>query len=1182
MQPNDPFLQLETVWQFPFIGGGEEELPTQIRFVPGSETSEIVAMQERGKFRYYASPDVGPMDFLQFLDVTVDVMWQAIGGFQFDPSWPENRFIYFRYRGSPLDTPWPNKVIDTSQRLVWISESGIIPVLDNNEQYCPVGQSHMTETYEMMDRFEVDENWNVVSRANIYKGACSGQMGHARQTLDFFPDGSMVFVQGDHAMNGVFYDEGSQDNDACFNSDLGYPQGMFRSQRMEFDDGKAIIIEPEVYRTAMAPITRDQYQIAGKGFRQPFRIDASKTENKVYIADVGDGDGERIFVLEKGVFYNAGWPCIEGWYPDFMEEGRKVWLRQMMQQFPDANYDVCEPVYAVRDGVPGGDPDFQEAQYSYREKQAVPPTTGPIDPDYLGCTVSDGGAISAIAQYHGKALGPDYNNDLFFGDYTRGCVLRFAGDEAGVIDFTKPEVVVDGKAGVMGLAQLIVDPRTELLYIIDYLQTRIMRLSRNAVATVPVDEQLGPLPQVPMAEMCEATADLQWKEQKDGSFTGELSVNGLEYTNSHGTTRTRGYDGRVLGPIMRVQPGRTYYVTLKNEHSLDWPNLAQAATNTFKDPCTTNLHTHGLHISGDTPADDTAIAVAPGEEFVYTFKIPDDHTGGTHFYHNHHHGSTSIQVGGGLFGLMIVEDNKFLDVKPKSWPTMPEQVLVMHSMSPAALSSIAFQGKDALFETTAVEDHYIINGCEAEQFEMTLEAQRWTRVRALHVGRIANIIVTIQATAEGGEDCKVGVLSLDGVYLAEAPRMVEGNTLFFSLASRVDFAIHCPAAGLHDIIIADAGSGDLLATSVVKVTATEGAADEPILAPWEPIRPYYLQDLRAANVLKADEFDIDLSFTGMINDTPFGGHDAEPLVTVEIGTVVEWGIRNIKTHPFHMHINHMQLQGPFKNWELAPGWYQPGDFVDLISLPDSAIVRFRPERYVGRALMHCHVYEHAEQGMSAYLQITGDGYGALGGPPIVNWPEGLPEAVCGNGIYELGEKSAGCFEPTCDLVDCGMHGTCKAGSCTCDEGYVSNVKGATCLAVDPCDSMNCGANSLCMAGKCKCDAGYQLAGGMCTIIGSCDSVDCGKNGLCQFGTCICTGKSTMGENGICEVAVKGSGTGAGSDSSSPSGPGQNFIIATASIGFALVLTSATVFMYRRHRSGGAGGKGKGGSVMEET
>ena len=78
----------------------------------------------------------------------------------------------------------------------------------------------------------------------------------------------------------------------------------------------------------------------------------------------------------------------------------------------------------------------------------------------------------------------------------------------------------------------------------------------------------------------------------------------------------------------------------------------------YKDPNTTNLHTHGLHISSNSPGDNVFHVVEPGTEFTYQYDLPDDHAGGTFWYHAHHHGSTALQVGGGMAGVMIVEDEE--------------------------------------------------------------------------------------------------------------------------------------------------------------------------------------------------------------------------------------------------------------------------------------------------------------------------------------------------------------------------------------------------------------------------------------------------------------------------------------------------------------------------------------------
>jgi Multicopper oxidase len=65
---------------------------------------------------------------------------------------------------------------------------------------------------------------------------------------------------------------------------------------------------------------------------------------------------------------------------------------------------------------------------------------------------------------------------------------------------------------------------------------------------------------------------------------------------------------------------------------------------TTQDPLSTNLHLHGVHISGTAPADDFSTVVKPGETGIYTYAIPCDHIGGTYWYHANHHGSLALQV----------------------------------------------------------------------------------------------------------------------------------------------------------------------------------------------------------------------------------------------------------------------------------------------------------------------------------------------------------------------------------------------------------------------------------------------------------------------------------------------------------------------------------------------------------
>ncbi len=67
-----------------------------------------------------------------------------------------------------------------------------------------------------------------------------------------------------------------------------------------------------------------------------------------------------------------------------------------------------------------------------------------------------------------------------------------------------------------------------------------------------------------------------------------------------------------------------------------------------------SIHTHGCHISGEAPADYVLEDVAPGKSKTYIYSMPEDHAGGMHFYHPHHHGCAALQVGGGAYGAFII------------------------------------------------------------------------------------------------------------------------------------------------------------------------------------------------------------------------------------------------------------------------------------------------------------------------------------------------------------------------------------------------------------------------------------------------------------------------------------------------------------------------------------------------
>ena len=134
--------------------------------------------------------------------------------------------------------------------------------------------------------------------------------------------------------------------------------------------------------------------------------------------------------------------------------------------------------------------------------------------------------------------------------------------------------------------------------------------------------------------------------------TMEIAEATLEIGGETITTRVYRQEGGCDGipaPTMTMVPGATYVLKFRNLLPYE---PASEEHNVMKDPNVSNLHTHGLHISGESPGDDVTRSFegTAGGDFVYD--IPADHMGGTYWYHAHHHGSTFLQVSAGAFGLL--------------------------------------------------------------------------------------------------------------------------------------------------------------------------------------------------------------------------------------------------------------------------------------------------------------------------------------------------------------------------------------------------------------------------------------------------------------------------------------------------------------------------------------------------
>lgn len=140
---------------------------------------------------------------------------------------------------------------------------------------------------------------------------------------------------------------------------------------------------------------------------------------------------------------------------------------------------------------------------------------------------------------------------------------------------------------------------------------------------------------------------------------------------------TRAYEGRVPAPTLSVHPGDTIRVSLVNE--LGSNVEGNWTINTYNRPNTTNLHVHGMHVDPTGISDNIFRTCSPGETMLVEIHVPMNHPRGLYMYHPHHHGSVMLQMGGGMVGAVVVEDD--LSKLPKEYDHMARHLMVLQEFT---------------------------------------------------------------------------------------------------------------------------------------------------------------------------------------------------------------------------------------------------------------------------------------------------------------------------------------------------------------------------------------------------------------------------------------------------------------------------------------------------------------------
>lgn len=311
----------------------------------------------------------------------------------------------------------------------------------------------------------------------------------------------------------------------------------------------------------------------------------------------------------------------------------------------------------------------------------------------------------------------------------------------------------------------------------------------------------------------------------------------------------------IIAPTIRVRPGDTVRITLRNELPQDDASCTTGGGHD-RPGCfnSTNLHGHGLWVSPTGNSDNVLLDLQPGSVFQYEYNIPADHPAGTFWYHPHRHGSTALQVASGMAGALIVEGDRKPGARPEEvgdidvlTRAMPEKLLVFSQIPYGCFRNGKVQTVPdgptkgqftcAEGEVGTVESFYqqigfgsagfpgwagtgrftTVNGVVQPHFTLTAgQPERW---RLVHAGTAAQIGFSIRplrpgaAVPEGGvpagresafiaESCAEDRQSLFGIQADGLTRatMREARVDWLQAGYRSDLLVVLPNPGLYCLV----------------------------------------------------------------------------------------------------------------------------------------------------------------------------------------------------------------------------------------------------------------------------------------------------------------------------------------------------------------------------------------------
>lgn len=416
---------------------------------------------------------------------------------------------------------------------------------------------------------------------------------------------------------------------------------------------------------------------------------------------------------------------------------------------------------------------------------------------------------------------------------------------------------------------------------------------------------------------------------------------------SYPETPIWGYDGQVPGPVIRAVQGT---------------RISRRFVNELPQP--SSVHWHGVRIANsmDGVAGLTQPAVAPGDDFLYDFALPD---AGTYWYHPHNR--TYEQMARGLYGALIVEEET-------GAPEVDmDEVLLLDDWRLTDDAEIAggFGNMHDWAHAGRIGNWITVNGDGG----WSREVQHLTRMRLRLVNTANARIFTLQTRGLEG-----WLVAIDGMPINSPQPLAE---LTLAPAQRVDLIVDVVAdEGEEAFLLSHERDGGYAIAAFPVVSELRRAR----LAAPEALPANPVPALGPLDTARRAELLMEGGAMGSMGGALLGGRMMDmrdmvaegkvwafngmadmgetPMIEASLGETVRIAMTNDTAwpHGMHLHGHHFRqiteygAAGPLRDTLLM----NRGETVEIAFVADNP----------GNWLLHCHMLEHSAGGMMTWLRVA--------------------------------------------------------------------------------------------------------------------------------------------------------------------------------------------------------------------